>query len=334
MNKYDWSKEKVEIAVKNNFCYSDVLRALDIPVKGNNSETLKNKIKEYNIDTSHFTFISSQKGKSQKTSVSNYLKKGSKIKTFSLKLKLIESGLKENKCEICGCTEWLGKPLNCQLHHIDGDNTNNELSNLQMLCPNCHSQTDNYCGSANKTEKEKVYCTVCGREINGRSESGLCVSCAGKKRAQRERGSSIEPSKEELSQLIIEKSFSEIGRMFKVTDNTIRKWCRKHNLPTTKTEMGLINLSVIPIKKCDNCGKEFKPKTRTQRFCSDKCQREFQTNHGGFENSPILKNLISKETLIELHKDLSWSQIAKKFNTTRNCINSLRKQYGIYNYSK
>lgn len=92
-----------------------------------------------------------------------------------------------------------------------------------MLCPNCHSQTDNYCGNANKIEKEKVYCTVCGREINGRSESGLCASCAGKKRAQRERGSSIEPSKEELSQLIVEKSFSEIGRMFKVTDNAIRK---------------------------------------------------------------------------------------------------------------
>lgn len=78
---------------------------MGVPVKGNNSETLKNKIKEYNIDTSHFTFISSQKGKSQKIPVSNYLKKGSKIKTFSLKLKLIEAGLKENKCEICGCTE-------------------------------------------------------------------------------------------------------------------------------------------------------------------------------------------------------------------------------------
>ena len=298
MHKYDWSKEKVETAVKNNFCYSDVLRALNIPVKGNNGETLKNKIKEYNIDTSHFTFVSSQKGKSQKTSVNDYLRKGSRIKTYDLKLKLIEAGLKKNKCEICGCTEWLGKPLNCQLHHIDGDNTNNELSNLQMLCPNCHSQTDNYCGSANKTEKEKIYCIACGREIKGRSESGLCVSCAGKKRAQRERGSSIEPSKEELSQLIVEKTFSEIGR------------------------------------KCDNCGKEFKPKSRTQRFCSDKCQREFQTNHGGFKDTPVLKEFIPKETLIELHKDLSWDQIAKKFNTTRNCINSLRKQYGIYNYSK
>ena len=69
--------------------------------------------------------------------------------------------------------------------------------------------------------------------------------------------------------------------------------------------MGLINLSIIPIKKCDNCGKEFKPKSRTQRFCSDKCQREFQTNHGGFKDTPVLKEFIPKETLIELHKDLS-----------------------------
>ena len=68
------------------------------------------------------------------------------VKSHVMKLKLIEDGLREHKCEICGITEWLGKPTPLELHHIDGNRFNNELSNLQILCPNCHSQTPNYSG--------------------------------------------------------------------------------------------------------------------------------------------------------------------------------------------
>lgn len=72
--------------------------------------------------------------------------KGNCIKSHKLKLKLIKDGVKENKCEICGVTEWQGKPLPLELHHIDGDHYNNDLSNLQILCPNCHSIQDNNSG--------------------------------------------------------------------------------------------------------------------------------------------------------------------------------------------
>jgi 5-methylcytosine-specific restriction endonuclease McrA len=49
-----------------------------------------------------------------------------------------------NCCELCNTSEWLGSPITLEVHHIDGNNKNNELKNLQILCPNCHSQTDNY----------------------------------------------------------------------------------------------------------------------------------------------------------------------------------------------
>ena len=65
--------------------------------------------------------------------------------TFKLKNRLIKEGIKENKCEICGITEWNNLPITLQAHHMDGDRTNNTLENLSLLCPNCHSQTDNFC---------------------------------------------------------------------------------------------------------------------------------------------------------------------------------------------
>ena len=63
-----------------------------------------------------------------------------------LKLRLFKAGLKENRCERCGLTSWNGEPLSMALHHVNGDGEDNRLQNLQLLCPNCHSQTDNYGG--------------------------------------------------------------------------------------------------------------------------------------------------------------------------------------------
>lgn len=64
----------------------------------------------------------------------------------NLKRRLIQAGLKENRCEICGITEWLGKPLSMQLHHRNGDGRDNRLENIQLLCANCHSRTTTYGG--------------------------------------------------------------------------------------------------------------------------------------------------------------------------------------------
>lgn len=230
--KYNWSKEQIENAVKSSDSYSEVLRKMEIPVQGNNTKTLKDKIEQYNIDISHFTFKKQYESiKDLKyVPVDEYLNNSKSIHSSKLKNKLIKEGLKENKCEICGISEWNGKPIICQLHHINGDNTDNRLENLQILCPNCHSQTENYCG--NSTKKKHYYCEDCGQEIS--RGATYCVKCL----AKHHRKVEDRPSKEELIELYKElKSLSAIGRKYNVTDKTISKWFIQYGLPGKASEL-------------------------------------------------------------------------------------------------
>lgn len=136
------------------------------------------------------------------------------------------------KCELCGWGEInpYTNTFPLEIHHKDGDYRNNEESNLQVLCPNCHSLTSTAKG-ANKNVREdrakyvsrKNYCIECGAEIS--STSTKCRSCASKKE--------LPVTREELKNLIRTKPFTKIGEQYNVTDNAVRKWCDKYNLPRT-----------------------------------------------------------------------------------------------------
>ena len=63
-----------------------------------------------------------------------------------LRTRLIEEGYKSKRCECCGNTQWLGKPISLEVDHINGISTDHRIENLKILCPNCHAQTDTYRG--------------------------------------------------------------------------------------------------------------------------------------------------------------------------------------------
>lgn len=231
--KYNWNLERIKEIIPQCINFTEVLEMLSIPRQGNNSNTLKRLLDENNIDYSHFTGRARVYNNTS-TSIKEYLSNRVKITSGKLRIKLLAEGLKENKCEICGITKWLGKPIVCQLHHIDGNNQNNNLENLQILCPNCHSQTENYCGSAN-VNKTKYYCKDCGKEIN--KGSVYCTICSHKHtRKVKDR-----PSKEKLLQDFKElKSFVKIGAKYGVSDNAIRKWFIQVGLPSKSKELKLL----------------------------------------------------------------------------------------------
>lgn len=182
--------------------------------------------------------------------------------TSSLKKRLIEERLKENKCEVCGISNWNGKELQLELHHIDGNHYNNKLENLQILCPNCHSQTERFRGRqtlvSNITEiesknnikdvineinkiiinknseqsvlksdniKDKRYCDCCGKELKKGQKKYCSYSCSYKSTSKR-------PSKNELINKLSEykNNKSAIGRYYGVSDNAVKKWMKKYDL--------------------------------------------------------------------------------------------------------
>lgn len=89
-----------------------------------------------------------------------------------LKQRLLAEGLKENRCERCGLTEWNGEPLNMQLHHNNGRGKDNRLVNISLLCPNCHAQTETWGGRNGHRKRYRGAAVGAGRGEAQRAGGG------------------------------------------------------------------------------------------------------------------------------------------------------------------
>jgi hypothetical protein len=256
----NYSTTQIKEAVKTSKSLAGVLRALGLLPVGGNYRTIKKRIKELNLDTSHFT------GKA-------WISKGAEVKKFddlttaqAIKKRLINE--RGHRCECCRKEMWLGGKIILEIDHINGDRDNNSRENLQLLCPNCHALTPTYRGKnigenaknhraachqrhrelklasgqyaykeqveSNKKkqdsrqgqEKKKrlakiASCMKCNVQIGSNTKTQMCADCYHKSTRKAER-----PAIDILIKEIQNSSFLSVGKKYGVSDNAIRKWLR------------------------------------------------------------------------------------------------------------
>lgn len=129
----------------------------------------------------------------------------------------------EHKCSFCGLKEWNWimhnkiMPIPLQLDHINGNNKDNRLENLRLLCPNCHATTSTFSGR-NKTHPGKKHCCVdCNSNIT--RHASRCKKCSFINSRIVER-----PSKEILIEEKKKSTYKAMGNKYNISDKTIKKW--------------------------------------------------------------------------------------------------------------
>ena len=147
MIRIKYTKELLKENVKDCYSFAELCRRLGLKPEGSNPKTLRKKMNEFKVDYSHFTGQKWHINPDNPVYRDKYLPnlcKHSSLSSANVKSLVYKLKLKENKCECCGISKWKNKPIVCELHHINGDTTDNRIENLQILCPNCHSQTENF----------------------------------------------------------------------------------------------------------------------------------------------------------------------------------------------
>lgn len=239
-----YTVEDLQKAAEVSSSYADTLRVLGITPHGTNTTRIARKISSNSIDISHFTGKSHRKGASvsRKRIPESILvlgHPGDNRETRKNLLHCMRSLGVPYVCSRCDCPPlWGGVPLTLEINHINGESWDNRLGNLEFLCPNCHSQETesnrprkysskpmitNYQTTPKSTRPipEPKECSAPGCRVEIRTRSIFCITHSPS------RSTKIPwPEEDELVKMIMDSSYSSVGRTLGVSDNAIRKRLR------------------------------------------------------------------------------------------------------------
>lgn len=240
-----WTIPTIDIVdlVKKNSSYCDILRKLNVSVTNSAYRMLKTRIETDNIDDSHIRNTISERRRlnvnkiHKETPPERAFVKNSLCNNASLKKKLIKYKYIEEKCAICGIGPvWNNRYLYLQIDHINGDNKDNRVENLRLLCPNCHTQTESFSGRNKAIKTKNPDDKIKEEYVTLRGDSKFLTR---KKIAYYERikGSTSSqphkvkrPTKDELEKLLWEMPTVKIAKQFGVSDTAVSKWAKVYGL--------------------------------------------------------------------------------------------------------
>ena len=306
----DYSDDFLQFVLDTSCNFWQVIRTLKIAVVGTSYQLIEKEIKDRKLDISQF-----EKNKK----ISKYINKEilsqedifvKNSPVYNVKDYLVKFNIKDiTKCERCGISEWMGEPITIEIHHLDGDHFNNEPSNLACLCPNCHSQTENYSGKSSKNNKKipesimkkEFICVDCGTKIYG--TNSRCKNCYYKYLINNKT-----ISKRNLIKWLGQgKNVKDISDIVGCDENIVYRDCKKYGLLKNLEDNNGLNCNEQK-KKLEKWEYIKKP-----RFLSQYTDEEF-------------RDILKKEI-----REKSFMSLGKKYGVRDNTIRKWCKRLGLPN---
>lgn len=200
-----WTDELLCTAVETSKTYGEVYEKLGL--RGNRNLAVARRVQTLGLSVRHFEIKANRRGPQIKIDLNDILHGVRPFPSSYVKTRFLEAGLLQYHCYECGLDSWRGKYITLQLDHIDGDNCNNKLENVRLLCPNCHAQTPTYCNGKGQRRMQKTgdVCRSCGKKVS--IGAVFCVPCAPTQKTERSW-----PPKEQLVQAMRNKGPLALSR--------------------------------------------------------------------------------------------------------------------------
>jgi len=200
---------------------TDLIRRLGMSPSGGTHAAIIEHCNRLQLDASILLVKKSTNAINDDMWVAQHMRVGHLVRGVLIRERLARAGLLDEKCYVCGITEWLGHPAPLHVDHINGVHDDNRIENIRLLCANCHGLTETW--GNRKTEKRRYHCPTCGAERVSKPSTVRCRDCY-------VRPTKIAwPSRRTLHTRVTRSSLRQVSRELGVSDTALRNRLARHN---------------------------------------------------------------------------------------------------------